>query len=153
MLIFASMLIFNCSRFGSCLFSRHAYFRTNAYFRESTVDFLSTTVSHLKWLISHLFYRVPKWMARMYFHRIQQFDDLSGLVKLIYWHLYFPSITGFLSWNFWAQIFPSDVMTKSMMLIFSHGSKICCSNTSGEKTTFSKLNFELIGLFEEQDWK
>ena len=37
MLIFASMLIFRSSSFGSCLFSRHAYFRTNAYFRESTV--------------------------------------------------------------------------------------------------------------------
>ena len=38
MLIFASMLIFSSSSFESCLFSRHAYFRTNAYYRESTVS-------------------------------------------------------------------------------------------------------------------
>ena len=37
MLIFALMLISSFSSFGLCLFSRHAYFRTNAYFRVSTV--------------------------------------------------------------------------------------------------------------------
>ena len=37
MLIFASMLILSSSIFGSCLFSSHAYYRVNAYFRETTV--------------------------------------------------------------------------------------------------------------------
>ena len=37
MVIFASMLILSSSSFGSCLFTSHAYYRVNAYFRETTV--------------------------------------------------------------------------------------------------------------------
>ena len=48
MLIFASMLILSSSSFGSCLFSSHAYYRVNAYFRETTVyQLLNRTSSRI----------------------------------------------------------------------------------------------------------
>ena len=80
MVIFAAMLIQSSVNIGSCLFSRHAYFRTNAYFRESTVFDIV-----FPWRLQNV-KKIQLWSNRKFgfeIHKIRIFNALC--TSLLFW--------------------------------------------------------------------
>ena len=65
MLIFASMLILSSSSFGSCLFSSHAYYRVNAYFRETTVVRVKIIWERRRVVKKHSFFEISAFFPQL----------------------------------------------------------------------------------------